>query len=103
MVLSVSPRAFREKNPSTPPPAEYKPPSLLAQHWRLALAFAILCVAFAAYCFKAPHAPAPRPSLAPPTAVAPDAAAGPHAPGTSTAPQPTPPIYVEEVPEKDSH
>ncbi len=67
-----------------PPPetlVEYKPPSLLAQHKVLAAFFAILCVAFAVYCFRVP----PPPHGSPPT------------PPTPAKPVPAKPIYVEPI------
>jgi hypothetical protein len=80
------PRSFRGEGGIPPPEAlyEYKPPSLLAQHKGLAVIFAILCVAFAAYCFKAPRA---RQSMPPPPVPA--------------KPVPAKPIYVEPI-DKDS-
>jgi hypothetical protein len=53
----------------------YKPPSMLAQYKGLAIVFAILFLALAAYCIKAPHA------------------------ARQSAP-PTQPVYVEAVPRK---
>lgn len=100
--MPESPRAFREKNPYTPPPPEYKPPSLLAEHWRLASLFALVCIAFAVYCFKAPRAP-----LAPPAAPAPSASAPPQPFGSSPQPrqaqrpESAEPIYIEPIPQKD--
>ncbi len=41
-----------------PPPGmlyDYKPPSLLAEHKGLAILLALVCIAFAVYCFRAPH------------------------------------------------
>ena len=87
------PRSFRGEGGAPPPEAlyDYKPPSLLAQHKGLAVIFAILCVAFAVYCFKVPL---PRKSAPPAPAV----------PGTPHQEQRTPPaqpIYVEPI-DKDS-
>jgi len=79
------PRSFRGEGSSGPPPPgsmfEYKPPSMLAQHKGLAVAFALLCAAFAVWCFTSPRAyrdsqPAPPPP-------------------------PTQPIYIEAVPDKN--
>jgi hypothetical protein len=107
-IPSVSPSAFRRDNPDNPPPAEYKPPSMLAEHRRLAVLLAAVCVAFVWYCLKTPHAPsaltaAPVPHAAAPAAssTAPTAPA-PQTPAQSSAPraaQPKQPIYVETVPE----
>jgi len=58
-------------------PAEayvYKPPSMLAQYKGLAVVFAIVCLALAVYCFKAPH-------------------------GSRYTPPPKQPIYVDTVPQ----
>jgi hypothetical protein len=52
---SPSPRAFREDPSYTPPPPDYKAPSLLAEHKGLAILFATLGLAFALYCLR-PHA-----------------------------------------------
>jgi hypothetical protein len=78
---SPSPSTYREKNPYHPPPAEYKPPSLLAEHKGLAILFAVIVAAFAFYCLRAPHAPA-KP-----------------APRASSHAQP---IFIEPLPDKDS-
>jgi hypothetical protein len=110
-IASPSPSAYRRDNPDNPPPAEYKPPSLLAEHKRLAILFAAVCVAFVWYCWKTPHAPSALNSTAPPTksveapaassgtasATAPKASTQSPAPGTT---QPEQPIYVETVPDK---
>ena len=45
-IASPSPSAFRRDNPDNPPPAEYKPPSMLAEHRRLAVLLAAVSVAF---------------------------------------------------------
>ncbi len=80
----VLPRSFRGEGGLPPPEVlyDYKPPSLLAQHKGLAVIFAILCVAFAVYCFKVPRS---RQS----------------APPSPARPLPAKPIYVEPI-DKDS-
>ena len=50
-----SPDAYRQSNPYQPPPAEYKPPSLLAEHKGLAIIFMVVVLGFALYCWKVPH------------------------------------------------
>jgi hypothetical protein len=55
VVASPSPSAYRQKNPYQAPPAEYKAPSLLREHRRLAILFAGVAAAFALYCLKLPH------------------------------------------------
>jgi hypothetical protein len=129
-IASPSPSAYREKNPYQAPPTEYKAPSLLREHRRLALLFAGVAAAFAVYALKSPHATGSA-SVAPIAAPLRADAAATHS--TSTAPsgaaatptvraQPldpaasvarraaaepstsaTQPIYVESVPEKESH
>jgi hypothetical protein len=54
-IASPSPSAYREKNPYQAPPTEYKAPSLLREHRRLAILFAGVAAAFAVYCLKLPH------------------------------------------------
>ena len=111
-IASPSPSAYRQDNPDNPPPADYKPPSMLAEHKGLAMLFAAVSIAFGLYCLRAPRAPsAPTaaPSAAAPSAAASSAAASAPAgqtptrqtPAPSTAPaavQPKQPIYVETVP-----
>jgi hypothetical protein len=53
---------------------EYKPPSMLAQHKGLAIAFAVLLIVLAVWCLTTPR-------------------------GTRYAPPPKQPIYVETVPQ----
>lgn len=74
------PRSFRGEGGMPPPDTlyEYKPPSLLAQHKGLAVIFAILCMAFAVYCFKVPRAQH-------------------SAPPVPAKPVPAKPIYVEPI------
>jgi hypothetical protein len=84
-VDSPSPSAYRQENPDNPAPADYKPPSLLAEHKRLAIVLTLACVAFAFYCWKAPRTPPADPS--------PRAAAMPTAPPSGDAP-----VYIESVP-----
>ena len=100
---SHSPSAYRQKNPYVPPPREYKPPSLIAEHKVLAIVFAALSIAFAGYCWKAPHAPRrepPRPAAAR-AAGSPAAQAAAQAGQPARAPGPAEPIYVEAVPDKE--
>jgi len=56
---AVSPKVFRAEGPMVyPPPGmlyDYKPPSLLVEHKWLAILLALVCIAFAVYCFRAPH------------------------------------------------
>jgi hypothetical protein len=110
-IASPSPSAYRRNNPDNTPPAEYKPPSMLVEHKRLAILFAAVCVAFAWYCWKTPHKPSAVNTTAPAlTAVeAPPASSGaatttaPKTPTQSSAPratQPQQPIYVETVPDR---
>jgi hypothetical protein len=87
---ATSPQAYREKNPYTPPPREYKPPSMLVEHRGLAILFVAIIVGFALYCWKAPHRR--------------QRTAEPPAPASAAAPEfnRAAPIYVEPVPEKDN-
>jgi hypothetical protein len=129
-IASPSPSAYREKNPYQAPPTEYKAPSLLREHRRLAILFAGVAAAFAVYCLKLPHglrstAGAATTVTSPGLAVSAVAAASsptsaasspvtapaqpPAAPQFSTVSKPsrqpsaaTQPIYVESVPEADS-
>jgi hypothetical protein len=109
-IASPSPSAYRRDNPDSPPPAEYKPPSMLVEHKRLAILFAAVCVAFVCYCVKKPHAPsalstaapAPRTVEAPAASSGAASATAPKASTQSPAPgatRPEQPIYVETVPE----
>jgi hypothetical protein len=111
-IASPSPSAYRRDNPDNPPPAEYKPPSMLAEHKGLAILFVAVCIAFAFYCWRAPRAPsaltaAPSAPAAP--AASSTAASAPvrqmparQTPAANAAPaavRPKQPIYVETVPE----
>ena len=101
--MTESPRAFREKNPYTPPPPEYKPPSMLTQHWRLAVLFAVVCIAFAVYCFKAPRAPSAVSTSGPTQPMQPEQPAQSMAATPSSQPaqtQQTQPIYIEAIPQE---
>jgi hypothetical protein len=86
-----SPDAYRQSNPYEPPPADYKAPSLLAEHKGLAIAFIVALLGFALYCWKAPHRSV---ALEPPAAPGAAVKSAPNA--TSQAP-----IYIETVPDKD--
>jgi hypothetical protein len=82
-----SPDAYRQSNPYEPPPAEYKPPSLLAEHKGLAILFVVALLGFLLYCWKMPSRPtAPVAPAAVKTA--------PHEATQS-------PIYIETVPDQD--
>jgi hypothetical protein len=84
-----APSAYRQTNPYESRPAEYQPPSLLAEHRGLALLFLAAVIAFAAYCLRPPHRTV--------ALVAPGAKAPP-----SAAPLPAEsPIYVQALPDKD--
>ena len=72
--MAESPRSFRDKNLNVPPPPEYQPPSMLAQHKGLAILFAVVFMAIAAYCYLVPR-------------------------GTRYAAPPKQPIYVDSVPQ----
>jgi hypothetical protein len=108
-IASPSPSAYRRENPDNSPPPEYKPPSMWAEHKRLAILLGAVCIAFAWYCWKTPHAPSTLTAAPVPHAAAPAAASGTAAPAParqtpaqSPAPraaQPNQPIYVETVPE----
>ena len=106
-----APSAYREKNPYESAPAEYKAPSMLAEHKGLALLFIAAVIAFALYCWKAPQrsvaldAAAPAAHGATQSVAAPAAAAGNGDPRGETARTRTPessqsPIYVETLPDK---
>jgi hypothetical protein len=108
-IASPSPSAYRRDNPDSPPPAEYKPPSMLVEHRRLAILLAAVCLAFAWYCWKTPHKPSALSTTAPSAVAAPAASSGaasataPKASTQSPAPgatQPEQPIYVETVPDR---
>ena len=105
-IASPSPSAYRQDNPDNPQPAEYKPPSMLAEHKGLAILFLAVCVAFSFYCWRTPHVPnaltaAPSPPAAAAASSAAAAAPARQTPAPNTAPaavQPNQPIYVETVP-----
>jgi hypothetical protein len=110
-IASPSPSAYRRDNPDSPPPAEYKPPSMLVEHRRLAILLAAVCVAFVWYCWKTPHAqsalnttaPAPRTVEAPAASSGAASATAPKPSTQSAAPrttQPEQPIYIETVPDR---
>jgi hypothetical protein len=112
MPESPSPSAYREKNPYNPPPPDYKPPSFLWEHKGLAILFAAVPIAFAAYFLTTPHtanragssAAAAGPGHSSPAATVAGADRAPDAPRTRNAsgPQPPQPIYIETIPEKDT-
>jgi hypothetical protein len=96
----VSPSAFRRDNPDDPPPAEYKPPSMLAEHRRLAILLAAVCVAFVWYCWKTPHSgSSPSAALSSPAPAASQTEASGRGAGTRAA-KSDQPIYIDTVPEK---
>jgi hypothetical protein len=109
-IPSPSPSAYRRDNPDNPPPPEYKPPSVLAEHKGLAIVFAAVCVAFAWYCWKTPHAPSsliagpvPRAEQAPAASSSAAPSPAPQTPAQNAArraAQADQPIYVETVPER---
>jgi len=100
-IASPSPCAYRDANPDNPPPSDYKPPSMLAEHKRLAIVLALLCTAFGVYCWKVPHAPSAsstRPATPAPAASRAEA----PTPAPTQAPAQVPakqPIYVETIPD----
>jgi|HubBroStandDraft_5_1064220.scaffolds.fasta_scaffold133512_2 hypothetical protein len=95
---SPSPSEYRAENPYKPPPPEYKPPSMLAEHRGLAILFlAVLlgCVAFGWHALR--HGPARRASAA--------AAQPANRPQPASAQEPAgaeQPIYIQAIPGKDS-
>jgi hypothetical protein len=91
-----SPSAYREKNPSEPPPGDYKAPSMLAEHRGLALLFLAAVIAFALYCWKAPHRSVALDAPAQASGAARGEAARMRSPETSQSP-----IYVESLPDKE--
>jgi hypothetical protein len=103
-VASPSPSAYRREHPDDPPPAEYKPPSMLAEHKGLAILFALLCIAFALYCWKAPRAPSILTAVPdhPAAAPAPPAAARPQQADQHASADEAQPVYIETVPPSPS-
>jgi hypothetical protein len=105
--VAESPKAYREKNPYNPPPKEYKPPSMLRQHWGLAVLFVCLSVAFAVYCLKPSHRPSAADVPRPPTQSHPPAESHPPAQSSPPAQSGPPsqsaqqPVYIDAIPEKD--
>jgi hypothetical protein len=107
-IACPSPSAYRREHPDNPPPPDYKPPSMLAEHKGVAIMLAAVCVAFAWYCWKTPQARSGVAAAPVPHAAAPATsrtAAPVHAPQTP-APSPAPraaqreqPIYVDTVPD----
>ena len=85
-VASPSPSAYRHEHPDNPAPTDYKAPSMLAEHKGLAILFALVCIAFALYCWKVPHADAPAQ----------------RAPAQRASADETQPVYIESVPESKS-
>jgi zona occludens toxin (predicted ATPase) len=103
-----APSAYRAKNPYESQPTEYKAPSMLVEHRGLALLFLVAVIAFALYCWKAPHRTAVLDAPAAPgaaeTAGATQTAGGTQGAGVAQPPAAAPaqsPIYVEAVPDKD--
>jgi len=88
--ISQSPSAYREQNPYKPPPPEYKPPSMLAEHWGVAILCVAVAIGFGVYGWRTLHAPARR---APPSQRATPAAS------PAAAAQP---IYIEALPDNKS-
>ena len=99
-----SPHAYRQTNPYEPPPAEYKPASMLAEHKWLAILCIVAVVAFAFYCWKMPHRSSALDARTPPAAhaaTASGAAARGAESNTAPAAGPQTPIYIEAVPDKE--
>jgi len=109
-----APSIYREKNPPEPPPADFKAPSMLAEHRGLALLFLAAVIAFAWYCWEAPLGKAPHRSVAldePAHAARPPEAGetarthrpeAMHGPEATTGPEGSQsPIYVETLPDKE--
>jgi hypothetical protein len=87
---SPSPSAYREQNPYKPPPPEYKPPSVLAEHKGLATLFAAILLAFGVYAWKILHAPARQRDARIKEPISQEAASAAQ------------PIYIEAVPDKQT-
>jgi hypothetical protein len=101
-----APSAYREENPPEPPPAEFKAPSMLAEHRGLALLFLAAVIAFAWYCWKAP--PHGSLALATPAQASRKAKVGAGESARTDGPEAThaaeaseAPIYVETLPDKE--
>jgi hypothetical protein len=101
-----SPSAYREQNPYKPPPPEYRPPSLLAEHKGLAILFTAILLGCIGYGWRVLHAPPRRAasgaeagamSAASTVRAAPESKQPPDRDAASS-PQP---IYIEALPEKD--
>jgi hypothetical protein len=92
-IESPSPSAYRAKNPYEPPPADYKVPSLLREHRRLAILFLGVAVAFGWYCLRPKLAHSARPVVVAPPSVPAPASAAKSAAGDGQ------PIFIEAVPE----
>ncbi len=89
--MAPSPSAYRAQNPYKPPPPEYKPPSMLAEHWGAALLCAAIAIGFGIWGWRTLHAPPRRP----PPAQRPASAASPAAPTAQ-------PIFIEALPDNKS-
>jgi hypothetical protein len=88
--ISQSPSAYREQNPYKPPPPEYKPPSMLAEHWGVAILCVAIAMGCAVYGWRALHAPPRRAPLG-------------RGPAPAAAPAPAnQPIYIEALPDNKS-
>lgn len=88
--ISPSPSAYREQNPYKPPPPEYKPPSMLAEHRGVAILFFAIAIGCAVYGWRTLHAPARRAPLGQRSVPAASPAAT------------TQPIYIEALPDNKS-
>jgi hypothetical protein len=100
------PSAYREQNPYKPPPPDYKPPSMLAEHKGLAILFAAILIGFAGYGWKVLHAPARHAAPLVDHGPAPAASPAPATPGSNESASPAAassaqPIYIEAVPDKE--
>jgi len=96
-----APSAYREKNPAEPPPADYKAPSIVAEHGGLALLFLGAAIAFALYCWKAPRWAAPHRSVALDTPAEAGASARGETARTRGPETSQSPIYIETLPDKE--
>lgn len=91
-----APSAYRAQNPAEQAPADYRAPSMLAEHKGLALLFLAAMIAFALYCWKASLRSLAADAPVRAATAAPGEAARAHGPETSQSP-----IYVESLPEKE--